>query len=63
MFDWCFHGDHNNCHREYERFYVDAKNKIVFTGEMVYCQCKKRGCKCYVPAKDRAKKKAVRRKQ
>lgn len=56
MMGWCSAGDHENCKREYERFYFETrrgKSIIVWTGEMVYCECIKRGCKCHVPAKDR----------
>jgi hypothetical protein len=54
-FSWCgLENRHDLCKRSYERFIVDPKtNKIVYLGETVTCVCKKRGCKCYVPAAQR----------
>jgi hypothetical protein len=61
---WCAENRHDNCKRTYRRFRVDERtNKIIWLDEEVICQCSKRGCKCYVAAKDRTKpKKAVKRK-
>lgn len=59
MFGWCLTNNHSECKREFQVYYVDKKG-LVFTDQMVYCQCPKRGCKCYVKKADR--KKAVKRK-
>lgn len=57
MFDWCQSGQHDQCRREYQRFYIDPRtNKVVWLDETRYCECRKRGCPCYVPAKERSKK-------
>jgi hypothetical protein len=66
MTDWCYSGQHDDCPREWERFYfevVRGKTKIVWTGEKRVCQCNKRGCKCHVPAKDRLKPPARRKRK
>lgn len=58
MFGWCLDGKHDNCRREFERYYWDERKKTFVTdGEIVKCQCSKRGCDCYVPAKERKKTK------
>lgn len=64
MFDWCYQGFHDLCRREYQVFTVDPKtNKVILTGEVKTCQCKKRGCKCYIkPAERTKKRRAPRRK-
>jgi hypothetical protein len=49
MFDWCMRGKHDECKRSFRRFEqkkVKGKVEIVYTGEIVKCSCKKRGCKC-----------------
>lgn len=61
-FSWCKEGRHDTCHRSYERFYIDGKNKVVYTGEVVKCECTKRGCKCYVKRDERTKHRKTRRK-
>ena len=63
MFSWCKENRHDLCIREYERFVIDPKtNKVVWLGETRMCECPKRGCKCYVPAKERGKAKKTKRK-
>lgn len=63
-FDWCGTGDHTNCRRSYKRSHAGPKNTVVYTGEIVKCGCRKRGCKCYIKPADRVKpKKAARRKK
>lgn len=53
---WCYVGQHDQCPRSYERFIIDPKtNKVVLLNETVTCECPKRGCKCYIKAKDRTK--------
>lgn len=57
MFDWCSHGDHKSCKREVQRFRFDVvkgKSVLVMLDEWAVCECDKRGCKCFVPAKDRS---------
>lgn len=62
-FDWCLHGDHDNCKRSFERTVIDPKtNKPVSLDETVECECRKRGCPCYVKAADRTKTKKRKRK-
>lgn len=46
VFGWCADGHHRECIRQSERFYFEGK-KLVYTGEIRLCQCKKRSCKCY----------------
>lgn len=61
--DWCDSGQHKDCPRTWQRWYIDPKtNKVVWLDEHLTCECKKRGCACYVPAKDRDKAKNSRRK-
>ena len=64
-FSWCgSENRHELCIREYERFIIDPKtNKVVWLGETRYCECKKRGCKCYVKAADRTKTKKPRKRK
>jgi hypothetical protein len=62
-FGWCETGQHDRCVREYDVFYIDPRGKVVYTGQTRKCECPKRGCKCYVPAKDRDKTTKRRRKQ
>lgn len=41
IFDQCIRGaKHITCPGKYDKFYIDAKNNIVYTGEVVYCECK-----------------------
>jgi hypothetical protein len=61
-FSWCLTKQHELCRNSYERFVIDAKNQVVFLGEIVTCECPKRGCKCYVPAALRGKKTTRRKK-
>lgn len=64
--DWCFSGDHENCHRESQRFIFEqrkGKSVLVWLDEWIKCECKKRGCKCYVKPAERTKKKTTRRKR
>lgn len=66
MFAWCFEGRHKECHREFEKFYIDPKtNKPVMTGVIIRCQCRKRGCSCYIKPAERPKpkKRTVRKKK
>lgn len=66
MFDWCNSEQHDICSREYKVFIVDVKtNKVSYTGEVKKCDCKKRGCPCYVKPADRqpVKKAAKRRRK
>ena len=64
-FGWCLDGHHNTCARSYKRFHFEKRGKgevLVHTGEVVYCECPKRGCDCYKKAADRSKPKTRRRK-
>jgi hypothetical protein len=57
-------GYHDKCIRTAQQFTIDPKtNKVVWGDETETCECTKRGCKCYVPAKERTKAKAARRKK
>ena len=61
---WCLTGQHDQCDREWQRFYIDPRtNKVVWLNEWRRCVCDKRTCPCYVPKKDRAKTKTTRRKK
>lgn len=63
---WCYLGQHDKCPREWERWIIDPKtNKPVMLNETYRCDCKKRGCKCYVKPADRPKtrKRTPRRKK
>lgn len=63
MFGWCSSGQHDICRRKVRRFLIDGKkNTVTWLDEYSVCQCKKRGCACHVPAKDR-KKPAAKRKR
>lgn len=63
MFDWCAHNKHDQCRRSYAKMYHDPRGAgMVMTTDIVYCQCKKRGCPCYVPPAERTKSKTRRRK-
>jgi len=56
MFGWCSAGQHDTCRREAKRFTLDPKkNTIIWSDEVSVCECTKRGCKCFVPAKNRGK--------
>lgn len=65
-FSWCgLENRHEHCIREYRVFYIDPRtNKPVYTGDVRSCECRKRGCKCYVKPADRDKpvKKRARKK-
>jgi hypothetical protein len=57
-FGWCQANQHDICRRKYQRFVFDVrrgKSILVYLDEWRECQCKKRGCPCYVPAKSRNK--------
>lgn len=63
MTDWCQSDQHQACPRNWQRGFVDPKtNKVVWLDEWLVCECSKRGCECYVPVKDRGKKRTSRRK-
>lgn len=64
LFDACAHDMHAKCNREFKQFYIDHKtNKPVYTGSVIKCECKKRGCKCYVKPAERASKTNTRRRR
>jgi hypothetical protein len=63
IFDWCKHGNHEDCIRRYQRHYTDPKtNKIVLLDEWKECLCKNKKCPCsehegvYVAPKQRKRK-------
>lgn len=61
-FGWCMTGKHSECRRRVQRFiHTPATRKqkagVEMLDEYYECQCTKRSCKCYVPAKDRDKRK------
>ena len=63
---WCNDNMHDKCIKEFERFYIGQKKvkrktveSIIFTGEIVTCECK-----CHKPeAVEKPKKRATRRKK
>lgn len=57
MLEGCRMGKHDECKRESQKLFFDTKNKLVWLDEFNYCQCSKRGCKCFVKASERTKKK------
>lgn len=63
IFSWCLENRHKACKSEFEQFYIDTKGKVVETGVTIKCECKKRGCPCYVKPADRPKKTKTRRKK
>jgi hypothetical protein len=57
IFDWCNANQHDQCRQSIQKFTIDPKkNTVIWLDEFIHCECKKRGCKCYVPVKDRTKK-------
>ena len=64
VFNWCVVGQHDQCKRSYQRHIIDPRNNsVVWLDEEVHCQCRKRGCDCYIKPADRAKPKRKPRKR